>query len=356
MVAEDIRIRVQETKRSRLPEVDIYNTKFGHKFSDHMFIADFRDGDWRDAQIVPFEKIPMSPATSVFHYGQAIFEGMKAYKSDKGEVYLFRPWDNAERFNRSATRLCMPTVPKELFIEGLSQLISLDRNWIPASDGSSLYIRPVMFSTDEFIGVKSSDSYKFIIISSPSGVYYKEPIRVRVETHYTRACEGGTGSAKAAGNYAASLYPAKLSQAKGYHQLIWTDAKEHKYIEESGTMNVMFVIGDTLVTPALHDSILAGITRDSVITIAKDWGMRVEERKVSVDEIIEAHRNGLLAEAFGVGTAATIAQIIGINYKDHDHPLPPVEQREFSGKIGKYLTDLRRGKAKDKFGWMMKLD
>lgn len=356
MVAEELQIRVEKTGHSRLPEVDIYNTKFGHRFSDHMFVADFKDGEWRDSRIVPFEKILMSPATSVLHYGQAIFEGMKAYKTDKGEVLLFRPWDNAERFNRSATRLCMPTVPKELFMEALSRLISLDNAWIPASDGSSLYIRPVMFSTDEFIGVKPSDSYKFIIISSPSGVYYKEPIRVKVETHYTRACEGGTGSAKAAGNYAASLYPAKLGQQKGYHQLIWTDAKEHKYIEESGTMNVMFVIGDTLVTPALHDSILAGITRDSVLTIARDWGMKVEERKISVDEIIDAHKNGTLKSAFGVGTAATIIQIITICHNGVDYQLPPVEQREFSNKVSKYLNEIRRGKTTDKFGWMMKLE
>lgn len=355
MVAEDIHIKVIKTERSRLPEVDIYNTKFGHRFSDHMFVADFKAGEWRDLQILPFEKIPMSPATSVFHYGQAIFEGMKAYKTDKGEALLFRPWDNAERFNRSAARLCMPAVPKDLFMEGLTRLISLDHAWIPASDGSSLYIRPVMFSTDEFIGVRSSETYKFIIITSPSGVYYKEPIRVKVETHFTRACEGGTGSAKAAGNYAASLYPAKLGQQKGYQQLIWTDAKEHKYIEESGTMNVMFVIGDTLVTPALHDSILAGITRNSVLTIARDWGMKVEERKISVDEIADAHKSGKLKEAFGVGTAATIAQIISINFQENDLDLPPVEKREFSGKVGNYLTEIRRGKTEDKFRWMMKI-
>lgn len=355
MVAEEIHISLKKVERSRLPEVDIYNTKFGHKFSDHMFVADYIQGEWRELRIVPFDKIPMSPATSVFHYGQAIFEGMKAYKTDKGEVLLSRPWDNAERFNRSAERLCMPAIPKEIFMEGLTQLISLDRGWIPASDGCSLYIRPFMFSTDEFIGVKPSDSYKFIIMTSPSGVYYKAPIKVKVETHFTRACEGGTGSAKAAGNYAASLYPAKLGQEKGYQQLIWTDSKEHKYIEESGTMNVMFVVGDTLLTPALHDSILAGITRNSILTIARDWGMKVEERKISVDEIIDAHKKGLLNEAFGVGTAATIAQIISINHKDKDFELPPVEKRQFSTKVAKYLTDIRRGKVEDKFGWMVKV-
>lgn len=355
MVAEDIRISLKKTEHSRLPEVDIYNTKFGHKFSDHMFVADYRDGEWKELRIVPFEKIPMSPATSALHYGQAIFEGMKAYKTDKGDALLSRPWDNAERFNRSAQRLCMPAIPKEIFMEGLSQLISLDKGWIPASDGCSLYIRPFMFSTDEFIGVKPSDSYKFIIITSPSGVYYKAPIRVKVETHYTRACEGGTGSAKAAGNYAASLYPAKLGQEKGYQQLIWTDSKEHKYIEESGTMNVMFVVGDVLLTPGLHDSILAGITRNSILTIARDWGMKVEERKISVDEIITASKKGLLKEAFGVGTAATIAQIISINCEAVDYELPVIEKRDFSNKIAKYLTEIRRGKVEDKFGWMMKV-
>lgn len=355
MVAEAISIKVTKTKKSLLPEVDIYNTKFGHKFSDHMFVADFSNGQWHDLRIIPYEKILLSPSTSALHYGQAIFEGMKAYKSDNGEVFISRPWDNAKRFNKSAVRLCMPEIPTEIFVEGLKKLIALDHDWIPASDGCSLYIRPFMFSTDEFIGVRSSETYKFIIITSPSGAYYKEPIKVKVETHYSRACSGGTGFAKAAGNYAASLYPARLGQQNGYHQLIWTDANEHKYIEESGTMNVMFVIGDTLVTPGLHDSILAGITRDSILTIARDWGMKVEERKVSVDEIIEAHGKGILKSAFGVGTAATIAQIISINFNGTDYNLPPVESREFSNKIGKYLMGIRRGKLEDKYGWMMKV-
>jgi branched-chain amino acid aminotransferase len=249
----------------------------------------------------------------------------------------------------------MPEIPEEIFMGGLIELLKLDSAWIPTSDTGSLYIRPFLIATDEAIGVKASDTYKFVIITCPAGKYYTEPIKVLIETNYIRAVEGGIGFVKAAGNYGRSMYPTRLAQQKGYQQLIWTDGKTHSFVEESGTMNLMFVIGDTLVTPALSDTILAGITRNSVLALAREWGMKVEERKVSVLEIIEAHENGLLKEAFGVGTAATIAQIIGIGHIDNYYPLPPVEERQFSPKIDETLRNIRKGKAEDKFNWMFKI-
>jgi branched-chain amino acid aminotransferase len=339
---------VRRTEKSRISETDFNNLPFGRVFSDHMFIADYVGGEWKNLEICPYGKIQLAPSASALHYGQAIFEGMKAYKTDDGSVQLFRPSDNIKRLNKSAARMSMPEVPEEIFMDALMQLVSLDRNWVPQKDGYSLYIRPVMFAVDEFVGVKASESYKFIIFTSPTGTYYTEPVRVKIETTYTRACEGGIGYAKAAGNYAASLYPAKQAQKQGFHQLVWTDAKEHKYIEESGTMNVMFIIGDTLVTPTLTtNTILPGVTRDSVLTLARHWGMKVEERRISVGETL----NG----AFGTGTAATIAQIIMIHHNGNDYNLPSIEKREFSNKARKFLQDLQRGREQDIFNWMVKV-
>ncbi len=298
----------------------------------------------------------MSVAMSALHYGQAIFEGMKAYKNESGDVSIFRPLENFKRMNKSAIRMAMPEVPEEIFMGGLNELLKLDSAWIPTSDTGSLYIRPFLIATDEAIGVKASDTYKFIIITCPAGKYYTEPIKVLIETNYIRAVQGGVGFVKAAGNYGRSLYPTKLAQQKGYQQVIWTDGATHSYLEESGTMNLMFVIGDTVVTPALSDTILAGITRDSVLALARDWGMKVEERKISITEILEAHGKGLLKEAFGVGTAATIAQIIGIGHVDEYYPLPPVEDRKFSTKIDETLRNIRKGKVDDKMGWMYKVN
>ncbi len=238
-------------------------------------------GKWQDARITPFADMKMSPANSALHYGQSIFEGLKAFRSEsEDKILIFRPEENCKRLNRSAKRMCMPEIPEELFMEGLSQLVDLDRKWVPNKEDSSLYVRPFMFATDEYIGVRPSETYRFIIFTSPVGSYYSEPVKVKIETHYTRAVSGGTGAAKTAGNYAASLYPAKLAQEQGYHQLIWTDGKEHKYIEEAGTMNIMFVIGNKLRTAPLTDTILPGITRASVLQMAKDWGLDVQEKPV----------------------------------------------------------------------------
>jgi len=354
MIAETFDIQIIENENSNLAEFDFNNIIFGRQFSDHMFIVDYKDGEWQDARVVPYEHLNMSPASSALHYGQSIFEGMKAYKKD-GDVFLFRPRDNAKRLNASAERMCMPALPEDLFMEGLTTLIDKDRGWVPDVEGASLYVRPFMFATDEYIGVKPSDTYRFMIFTCPVGKYYSGAVNVKIETHYSRSMVGGTGFAKAAGNYAAALYPAKLAQQQGYHQLIWTDAVEHKYIEESGTMNVVFQVGDTLITPPASETILAGITKNSVINIARKWGMKVEERSVTVAEIVEAAKNGTLKEAFGAGTAATIANISMIHFDGTDYELPPVEQREFSAKVLKELDDLKRGKVEDTFGWVMKL-
>ena len=345
-------IKIEKIAHSRVSEYDINNVPFGKCFSDHMFIAEYADGKWGNAKIMPYQDVPMSYAMSALHYGQAIFEGMKAYKNAAGDVNIFRPIENFKRINKSAIRMAMPEIPEEIFMGGLTELLKLDSSWIPTSDSGSLYIRPFLIATDEAIGVKASETYKFIIITCPAGKYYAEPIKVLIETNFFRAVEGGVGFVKAAGNYGRSLYPTKLAQQKGYQQVIWTDGKTHSYLEESGTMNLMFVIGNSVVTPALSDTILAGITRNSVLALAKDWGMNVEERKISITEILEAHANGTLKEAFGVGTAATIAQIVGIGYEGKDYALPPVEERQFSNKVDETLRNIRKGKVEDKFNWM----
>ncbi len=348
-------IRIEKSPKSRIHEVDFNNIIFGRQFADHMFSIDYVNGQWQNPVISPYQPIPMSPATHALHYGQAIFEGMKAYKNDKGEVYLFRPEENFKRLNSSAERMCMPQLPKAIFMEALTELIKLDRDWIPSQAGASLYIRPFMFATDEYIGVKPSETYRFMIFTCPVSAYYSEPVKVKIETVYSRAFEGGVGRAKAAGNYGGALYPARMGQQEGYHQLVWTDAKEHKYIEESGTMNIMFMIGDKLLTPPTSGTILPGITRSSVLTLARDWGLNVEETSIHVDEVISALKKGTLTEAFGTGTAATIAHIKLIGYRNKRYELPDIETRVFSNKVSEHLELLRRGLIEDKHNWIQRV-
>jgi len=355
MAAEIMDIKITRKAESSINEMDWDNLPFGRAFSDHMFVMEYADGEWKNPEISEYADLKLSPATSVLHYGQSFFEGMKAYKTSDGDVQLFRPEENAKRFNASARRMCMPEVPIDLFVESLKTLIDVDRDWIPNKDGFSLYVRPFMIATDPYVGIKPSDTYKFIIFTCPVGAYYSEPVKVKIETEYSRAVEGGTGFAKAAGNYAGALYPAMKAQEKGYRQLIWTDAVEHKYIEEAGTMNVIFQIGDTLITPKSSDTILAGITRRSVIDIARDWGYKVEERKVLVSEVIEAIESGNLVEAFGAGTAATIAQISLVHFNGVDYELPPVENRVFSNKVKQEMENIKYGKIEDRFNWMLKV-
>lgn len=348
---ETLDIKISRTENSRLASTDFENLPFGHVFSDHMFTADFENGEWKNFQIVPYGNIELSPAASALHYGQAIFEGMKAFRQQDGKIALFRPSKNLERFNISAQRMAMPIVPEDIFMQGLNQLLEIDRGWVPTQEGYSLYIRPVMFATDPILGVHASSNYKFVILTGPVGVYYAKPLKVKIETHYTRAAEGGVGYAKTAGNYASSLLPTRIAQQEGFDQLIWTDGKEHAYIEESGTTNVMFVIGDTLITPSTRDTILDGVTRHSILDLARSWGMKVEERRVSVAEVIAAAQNGSLKEAFGAGTAATIAQIAEITYEGQTYTLPDPTAREFSNKVVQTMKEIRYGLIPDPFGW-----
>jgi branched-chain amino acid aminotransferase len=350
-----LKLDIERVLRSRRPAVDFNNLPFGMVYTDHMFMCDYQEGDWTNARIIPYGYLPVSPASPAIHYGQSIFEGIKAHSSPSGEVLVFRPLDNWKRMNISADRMCMPRIPEKLFMDSIRELVNLDKEWIPKTEGSSLYIRPFMFSADEYIGIRPSQNFSYMVILSPTGAYYSAPVRVKIETHYTRAVAGGTGYAKAGGNYGGSIYPAKLAQDQGYHQLIWTDGKEHKYIEESGTMNVMFVIDDVLLTPALSDSILAGITRDSVLQLAREWGMKVEERRVSVAEVVDALKAGRLHEAFGMGTAATIAHIASIGFDENNYDLPPIEHRKFSARVYAELNSIKYGLKPDSRGWITKL-
>lgn len=346
---------VTKTSQSRLKNQDINHVPFGKVFADHMFVAEYENGEWKKSSIMPFDSISMSYATCALHYGQTIFEGMKAFHTINGETVIFRPYENFNRLNKSAFRMAMPEVPEEIFMGGLLELLKLDRDWVPTDENGSLYIRPFLIATDEAIGVRPSETYKFVIIMAPAGKYYAEPLRVLVERTYFRAVEGGVGFVKVGGNYGRSLLPTRLALQKGYHQVIWTDSKTHQYVEESGTMNLMFVVGDKLLTPSLSDTILAGITRDSVIHLAKHWGMEVEERKVSIPELLEAHAKGLLKEAFGTGTAATIAQILTIGCDGTDYQLPPIAERKFSNKVEDTMRAMKKGRIKDEFNWIVKV-
>jgi branched-chain amino acid aminotransferase len=348
-------LTIHQAETSGLSQVDFGNIPFGQVFADHMLVSDYKNGQWTDARIEPFGNLSLSPACLVFHYGQAIFEGMKAYKDDDGNVVMFRARDNFLRFNRSAVRMCMPEVPEYLFMEGLRQLLELDRDWVPDRDGSALYIRPFMIATDEYLGVKPSQSYKFMVFTCPVGAYYPEPIKLKIEQHYTRASGGGIGYAKAGANYASSLYPAKLAQQEGHHQLIWTDAEHHEYIEESGTMNLFFVIDGEIFTADLDGRILAGITRASAIRLLRDHGYTVHERKLSVTELLQAFDEGKLTEVFGTGTAATIAFVDSVAHNDKQLPLPPAAERPVSLFLKEKLDNIKKGREEDPYNWVERI-
>ena len=346
---------ITKVDRSKLNDINLENIPFGKYMTDYMLEVDYEDGKWQTPEIKPYQPLLMQPSIAAIHYGQSIFEGVKAYKNAEGEAFIFRPQDNFRRFNKSAERMEMPAVPEEIFIEGMRQLIKLDSNWIPAKEDHSLYIRPFMFSTDETIGVKPSDKYKFMIILSPTGPYYATPMRIYVEEQYVRAVPGGIGFAKAAGNYGGSMYPTAQAKLKGYDQVLWTDAYEHKYVQECGTMNVIFVIGNKAITPDLSSgTILDGVTRDSVIVLLKEMGLTVEERALNIDEVIEAHKEGTLKEVFGTGTAATISLIKELRYKDYKMQFD-VNTWTVAPTVKKMLNDIRYGKTIDTHDWMMKL-
>lgn len=348
-------IPVTKVERSKLNDIPLENIPFGKYFTDHMLEADYENGEWKNVEIKPYQPLLLSPSLAALHYGQAIFEGIKAYKDQQGNAFIFRPQDNFRRFNISAERMQMPAVPEELFMEGMRKLVDLDKSWIPAKADHSLYIRPFMFASDEVIGVKASDSYKFIIILSPTGPYYAAPMRIYVEEKYVRAVAGGVGYAKVAGNYGGSMLATTEAREKGYDQVLWTDAVEHKYVQEIGTMNVFFIIGKTAITPDLNQgTILEGVTRASVITLLKEMGYTVEERPLSIDEIVDAYKKGSLSEVFGTGTAATVSLIRELRYKDFVMNFD-VDSWKATPEIKRRMTAIREGKEADKYGWMVKV-
>jgi branched-chain amino acid aminotransferase len=352
---EAMDITITKAEQSKLHELDLNNLPFGRYFSDHMLEADYENGEWKNIEIKPYQPLLLNPSVAALHYGQAIFEGIKAYKDPQGNAFIFRPHDNYRRFNISAERMQMPVIPEDIFMEGMKQLINLDKNWIPDKEDHSLYIRPFMFSCDEVIGVRPSDNYKFLIILSPTGPYYSAPMRIYVEETYVRAAPGGVGYAKAAGNYGSAMYATAEAKKQGYDQVLWTDAFEHKYVQEIGTMNVFFIIGDKAITPDLGaGTILDGVTRQSAITLLGEMGFQVEERALSIDDIIDAHKAGLLYEVFGTGTAATISMIRELKYKDYVMQFDTDKWRT-APTLKKWLTDIREGRREDKYGWMWKV-
>jgi branched-chain amino acid aminotransferase len=346
---------ITKAERSKLNDINLENIPFGKYFSDHMLEVDYEDGEWKTVEIKPYQPLLLAPSCAALHYGQAIFEGIKAYIHPDGNAYIFRPHDNFRRFNISAERMQMPQVPEEIFMEGMRTLIELDKKWIPNKEDHSLYIRPFMFSCDEMIGVRPSDKYKFMIILSPTGPYYSAPMRIYVEEKYVRAVPGGVGYAKAAGNYGAAMYATAEAKKIGYDQVLWTDAYEHKYVQECGTMNVFFIIGNTAITPDLEQgTILDGVTRQSAIALLKEMGFNVEERPLSIDDIIHAHKAGLLYEVFGTGTAATISLIKELRYKDYVMRFD-VERWKTAPELKRKLNEIRYGNEADKHGWMYKI-
>ncbi len=349
----DTAFAITEISESRLDQANLDDPGFGRIFSDHMLEMEYRDKQWQQPEIKPYGTIEATPALNVFHYAQSVFEGMKAYHVDEQTVHLFRPEKNYRRMVRSCERLCIPTIDKEVFLQGLVELITLDHKWIPKKEGNTLYIRPFACAFEQVIAARVSEKYRFYIITSPVGSYYNRPVKLTTSQKYVRAVKGGVGSAKAAGNYAASLYPARKAQKKGYDQVLWLDAFEHKYIEEVGTMNIFFVIDGVLVTPELSGTILPGITRDSIIQLAKYWDMPVEERAISIDEVMDAGDEGSLEEVFGAGTAAVVAPVDEIHHDGRSVTLDIANDR---GPIGQKLYDtitgIQRGKIEDPFGWV----
>ncbi|MFN4285006.1 MAG: branched-chain amino acid aminotransferase [Lacibacter sp.] len=348
-------IAVTRTQQSRLPGVDLEHIAFGKVFTDHMLEADFLNGQWTNVRIRPYQPLQLAPSNAALHYGQSIFEGIKAYRHANGTAVIFRPWDNFQRFNASARRMQMPEVPEFIFMEGMRQLIALDKEWIPRSHDHSLYIRPFLFATDEVIGVKPSDNYKFMIILSPTGPYYAKPMRIYVEEHYVRAAPGGVGAAKAAGNYAAAMYVTAEAKKKGFDQVLWMDAIEHKYVQECGTMNVFFIIGNQAITPDLSEgTILAGVTRSSVLQLLADMGYEVVERRLSIDEVVAAYQNGTLKEVFGTGTAATISPIEVLAYRDMEMQFDTTTWQA-APEVKRRLTAIREGQEPDVYEWLYKV-
>lgn len=352
-LSNTVEIDIQLTPVSAVSSMDVENLPFGKVFTDHMFEANYRDGKWTDCTIKPLSTLQLHPATSALHYGQAVFEGMKAFKDQKGNSRLFRPDANLQRLNKSCVRMAMPEVPEELFMEAVLNLVRIESNWIPDTDDGSLYIRPFIFATDDYVGIKPSETFKMVIFCCPVSKYYQKPVRVYMQTEYFRAFPGGTGGVKAAGNYAATMMPLKKIREAGYDQMLWIDGITRNRLQEIGTMNVFVQIGDTVITmPTEEGTILEGITRDSCIELLKEAGYKIEVRDVTIQELLAAHKTGILADAFGTGTAATIAPIGTIGYEGVDYELPPIETRKISAYLKQELWEIRKGIKEDRFGWM----
>tara|TARA_R110000868_G_scaffold14075_3_gene65707 strand:+ start:3393 stop:4460 length:1068 start_codon:yes stop_codon:yes gene_type:complete len=347
-------ITVEKSKTSKIDQVDFDNLSFGSVFTDHMLVCDYKNGAWDMPKIVPYAPITLDPSAKIFHYGQSIFEGMKAYKDTDENVWLFRPLDNHKRLNISAKRMAIPELPENYFMEGLKTLLKLEEKWIPKKAGSSLYIRPFIFASGQGFHASPANEYKFMICLAPSGAYFSGKVKVLIEEKYSRSANGGVGYAKAGGNYAGQFYPTQLAVEKGYNQVIWTDDNTHEYIEEAGAMNIFIRINDTLITGPTSDRILDGITRKSIIAIAKDENINVEVRKITVSEVVEAAKNGSLKEMFGAGTAAVISPISTFGHQEVDYDLPELTE-SYATHLKKRITDIQYNRAEDKFGWRYKI-
>ena len=342
-------MKIEKIKESRINTVDFKNLDFGGVFTDHMYSCDFMDGEWINSEITPYKPITVSPASRVFHYGQACFEGMKAFKDNNDKTWLFRPIDNYERITKSSKRLAMPEFPKDLFFNALHNLLKIDAHWIKPGFGNSLYIRPFIFASEGTINATEANEYKFMIICAQASSYYSGEVRVKIEKSFSRAAKGGVGYAKAAGNYAAQFYPTILAKNEGYQQIIWTDSSTHEYIEEAGTMNLFFRIGDKLITAPTSDSILDGITRKSLIQIARDENIDVEIRPLLVSELIDAANNGSLLEIFGSGTAVVVLPILGFGYENNKYELP-IKENSWANLLKNKLNNIQYNLSKDPYG------
>lgn len=352
----DTAFKITQTSSSRIDKVDLDNPGFGRVFSDHMLEMEYHDGQWQQPEIKPYGKIEITPSLNVLHYGQSVFEGLKAYYVDDETIHLFRSEKNYERMVRSCERLCIPEIPREIFTRGLKELIELDHKWVPQKEGNSLYIRPLACAFDPVISANIAETYRFYILTTPVGSYYNRPVKLTTSQKFVRAVKGGVGDAKTAGNYAASFYPAQKAKEKGYDQVLWLDAFEHEYVEEVGTMNIFFVIDGTLVTPELSGTILPGITRDSIIQLAKYWDMPVEERRISISEIMEAGSTGKLEEVFGAGTAAVVAPVDEIHHDGQSITLDIGSRGPVGQKFYDTITKIQNGKREDPFGWIRQIN
>ena len=354
METSTMKMKIEKVKTSRIHEVDFDNLAFGTVFTDHMLTCKYKNGAWEQPEIVPYQPISLDPSAKIFHYGQSIFEGMKGYKDVNDDIWLFRPVDNCKRLNISAKRMAIPELPETYFMDGLKELLRLDKDWIPKKQGSSLYIRPFIFASGNGFHASPADEYTFVIACAPSGAYFSGKVKVLIEEKYSRSANGGVGFAKAGGNYAGQFYPTQLAIEKGYSQVIWTDDNTHEYIEEAGSMNIFVRINDTLITAPTSDRILDGITRKSILEIAQDEGIKAEVRKITVSEVVEAAKNGSLKEMFGAGTAAVISPIVTFGYRNEDYDLPEIPD-SYATRLKKRITDIQYNRSEDKFGWRLKV-